>query len=559
MSTPAFVIAAILLSATIGLAAGLIRYYNDRSDFYVRAEEFRINSEKQRVRDCESVLAQFRDTYGYLGEQYIPEYKIAQMIREGAFSYQIGDVLRECLRIPGFVNLGSSHDKPQGVLLSPRLRDRHVYMIGKSGTGKTNLMRHMILQDLASDSGIGVIAPEFEMLRDQLLPHIPEHRIKDVIYFDPTDTSCPVVLNPLHRDQGGNVDVQVDETFTILQRIVGEGGPRMDEILRNSLYALIERPGSTLEDIERLLDRDDHTLRNEVIRTTEQERIRRFFAYTYAQFPKDAHLPITNRIGRFVGAEYVRNCLCPPKDSDISQSDMSKRFLNIRRAMDEGKILLFNLSDGLLGQAASQLIGQFIVSKFQTATMSRANVPENDRRPFYLYLDEFQNFCGTASQSYEKLLSRSRKYRLALILAHQQTHQIPLPLLREVFGNVSTLIAFQVSHPDAVHLAKELGTFPNARWDIDSAFDDQSDPDPIRRLTHLSRGVCFCRMGLETSNIRVPLAASPSIDGIRERVIDHSRNTYGIPRRRGTARGGKATNQEPPSDLLDIDPGNVFE
>jgi len=122
--------------------------------------------------------------------------------------------------------------------------------------------------------------------------------------------------------------------------------------------------------------------------------------------------------------------------------------------MDEGKIILFNLSDGILGEAASLLIGQFIVSKFQTATMSRADETKAFRKPFYLYLDEFQNFCGIASKSYEKILSRARKYRLGLILAHQQTGQIPLELMREIFGNVSTMISFQVSQADASKLGK---------------------------------------------------------------------------------------------------------
>jgi hypothetical protein len=270
------------------------------------------------------------------------------------------------------------------------------------------------------------------MLSDELLPFIPEERINDVIYFNPADVECPVVLNPLHIESGDDIDLHVDEAFTILQRVAGEGGPRMDEILRHSLYALIERKDSTLLDLERLLDRNDDSFRKQVLQETGDDQTRRFFQQVYPQLPKDAHLPILNRIGRIVRSKYVRNCLCPPTRTSLSDKEASKRLLNIRQAMDDGKILLFNLSDGLLGEAASQLIGQFIVSKFQTATMSRANESKIERMPFYLYLDEFQNFCGIASKSYEKLLSRARKYRLGLILAHQQTGQLPLELMREI-------------------------------------------------------------------------------------------------------------------------------
>lgn len=557
MEAPLFIFLAVVVSVLVGMAASKSKYHAERSAYLLKARKERLEEERRRVLDCESLVASFRITYRYLGSLEIPTKEIDQMIEDGASPYEVGERLVQCLKMPGFINLGPTPDRPLGMLLSPHLRNHHIYMVGKSGIGKTNLMRHMILQDLVSGSGFGVLAPEFELLRDQILPHIPENRLQDVIYFDPTDTASPVVMNPLHRDPGDSIDILVDEVFTILQRIVGEGGPRMDEILRNCLYALIERPGSTLEDIERLLDREDPTLRNEIIQTTDRERIRKFFATTYLQFPKDAHLPITNRIGRFVGADVVRSCLCPPKDTDLSPAEVSKRLLNIRRAMDDKKILLFNVSDGLLGSAASQLIGQFIVSKFQTATMSRANVPEDERVPFYLYLDEFQNFCGTASESYEKMLSRSRKYKLGLILAHQQTHQIPPTLLREVFGNVSTLIAFQISHGDAIVLAKNLGTLPSLARSIESGSHISNDSDPAQRLTHLPRGVCFCRSGLETLTVQVPLVSENGSKDIRDRAIEHSRNTYGISRRSLDKHNKKP--QLPPSTLSDIDPGNVFE
>src|SRR5918997_517016 len=226
---------------------------------------------------------------------------------------------------------------------------------------------------------------------------------------------------------------------------MGDTGPRMDEILRQTFYALLERPGATLLDIERLLTRGDASFRQEIINSTSDEQTAYFFEKTYPSYPKDAHLPITTRIGRLVRPRLVRTLLCQPGVS-----------FNFREAMDEGKILLFNLSDGALGEQTSQLLGQLIVSKIQMAGMSRGDTPAAARRPFYLYLDEFQTFTGVAETSYEKILSRARKYLLGLPLAHQQTGQISNSLMQEILGNVSTIIAFSVSSADSTKLCKEF-------------------------------------------------------------------------------------------------------
>ena len=311
---------------------------------------------------------------------------------------------------------------------------------------------------------------------------------------------------------------------------------------------MIERPGSTLLDFELLLDRQDDALRREVVQNTADEQTRRFFEHTYPQFPKDAHFPIINRISRIVRGRYVRNCLCPPTRTPLQPAEVSRRLLNIRRAMDEGKILLFNLSDGVLGEAASQLIGQFIVSKFQTATMSRADSGKEERRPFYLYLDEFQNFCGIASKSYERILSRARKYRLGLVLAHQQTGQVPLELLREIFGNVSTMVSFQVSQADAAKLSKEFIS------QVDFAIESL----PPEELLQLGVGEAYCRIGKSTFPMWVPKV---DLEPDRERaraVIEHSRQAYGLP------RSPRSADEKPPSasgegdPLADLDPSEVF-
>ncbi len=509
-----------------------------------REQRARDAADAARLQECDEVVRYFANHHGYLARSVISREEIASLIDGGA----TGDDLRRAItqRMLGVsgIELGRAEDG-YPVVLADALRDRHVYVIGKSGYGKTNFLRHCILQDLYAGRGLGVVAPEYELLTDELLPFIPESRIDDVIYFDPADRDRPVVLNPLHREPGDDIDLLADEAFTVLRRVLGEGGPRMDEILRHTLYALIERPGSTLLDVERLLDRQDDALRAEVVRTTQDERTRRFFASTYAQFPKESHLPITNRIGRIVGTKVARNCLCPP--GEAARGPDAGHLLNIRRAMDEGKILLFNLSDGILGEAASHLIGQFIVSKFQTATMSRANVAKGERRPFYLYLDEFQNFCGTASASYEKILSRARKYRLGLILAHQQTGQLPPELLREVLGNVSTLVSFQLSQADAARLAREFI----------GEVDFEIAPLPPEELLRLGVGRAYCRIEQHAFPLRVDLVDAPPDYDRARRVIARSRELYGIP------RGGDSAHREPSGGAADplagIDPGGVFE
>ncbi len=538
-----------ILILFILLAAVLIVIRNQRKQSYQRRQE-KLQAEaaeRKRLQECGDVVRYFANFYGYLARSVVSRDELRQHIDSGATAQELHDFIADRMLEADGILLGT-HDSGMPVILPYDYRDKHLYVVGKSGYGKTNFLRYLILQDLLRGSGVGVLAPEMEMLSEEILPFIPDDRVRDVIYFNPADTDCPVVLNPLHLETGEDIDLHVDETFTILQRVVGEGGPRMDEILRHSLYALIERPGSTLLDFEPLLDRQDGSLRNEVIRSTRDEQTRRFFAHTYPQFPKDAHLPVVNRISRIVRGKYARNCLCPPLCTSLRPEEVSGRLLNIRQAMDGGKILLFNLSDGILGEAASQLIGQFIVSKFQTATMSRADTAKIDRIPFYLYLDEFQNFCGSAAQSYEKILFRARKYRLGLILAHQQTRQVPLELYREILGNVSTIVSFQVAQADAGRLGPEF--ISQYDYDIVSL--------PPEELLKLGVGEAYCRIGKNTFLMRIPKVDLRPDPCRAQEVIDYSRRTYGIP---GDPESGDKRLRLPgPSDdpLADLDPDEVF-
>src|SRR5919202_3688508 len=306
-------------------------------------------AENRRLAGCRQVVLEYAEALGFIARECISRDELEKLIDEGI---EPDDLAREIQRRidakPGII-LGEYHfgNGSVPIKLPFSLRDRHTYIIGRSGSGKTNLIRIMAMQDLLSGSGIGIIAPEQELLTEEILPYIPEERIEDVVYVNPADTKAPIPLNPLYLDADADIDLCVDDNLTIFKRLMGETGARMDEILRQTLYALLERPGSTLLDVDRLLSRSDDTFRKEIIRLSRDEQTRFFFESTYPSFPKDAHLPITTRINRLVRSRTVRNLLCQPG-----------RSFNFREAMDEGKILLFNLSDGILGEQTAQLLGQ---------------------------------------------------------------------------------------------------------------------------------------------------------------------------------------------------------
>ena len=305
-------------------------------------------AEKRRLKECAEVVFFYANNFGYIARQCISRDELGELIDDGISPEELSEEIADRINATEGIVLGY---QPFGewqfdVKLTQHYRDRHVYIVGKSGSGKTNLMRNLIYQEMDAGNGIGVIAPEAEMIDEEILPYVPEHRMDDVIYFNPADTNAPVTFNPLHLDEGEDIDLKADETFTIFRRTFGKvTGARMDEILRQTLYALVEKPGATLLDVGRLLDRNDSTFRNQIIRESSDQETIHFWRDVYPQMPKDAHLPVINRLGRIVRPRLIRNILCKPQNS-----------LDFREAMDSGKIVLFNLSDGILGEANSQLL-----------------------------------------------------------------------------------------------------------------------------------------------------------------------------------------------------------
>jgi len=393
------------------------------------------------------------------------------------------------------------YDNRGSVIQTQAARDRHTYIIGKSGSGKTTLLRNMIFQDLQLGNGLGVIAPEQEMITEEIMPFIPEERLNDVIYFNPADEN-PIPFNPLNLGPDEDPGLKANEIMTIFKRIIGgESTPRIGQILYQLFYALIMAPKTTLLDVRKFLNRDDPDFREQVISQIQDEECIEFWRDDYPQFDKSAHLPILYRVGAFTRDKRIRNILCGVGES-----------FNFRQAMDTGKVVLFNLSDGILGEQNSQFLGQLIVSQFQLAVSSRASIPEQQRRRFYLYIDEFQTFTSGSADSYAMILSRARKYRLALIFAHQQTGQLPRELLMDIFGNVSTMISFMVSHHDATKLSKE--------------FIIDGQPIPPEQFVDLEIGETFCKLGKESFKMKTPLVTQKPNWDIKEKIIEQSRQQF---------------------------------
>ena len=326
---------------------------------------------------------------------------------------------------------------------------QHLYIIGKTGSGKTTLLRNLILQHIALGHGVGVIDPHGD-LAEELLNHIPPSRADHLCYFNPGDLGFPIGLNVLSN-------VAPDDRHLVASGIVSafkgiwrdSWGPRLEYILYNAVSALLDCRDATLLGVNRLLT--DDTFRAKVVRQIKDPFIRAFWAEEYAnydeRFRREAIAPIQNKIGQFLLNPVVRNILGQVKTK-----------VNIPFVMDTGRLFIANLSKGQLGHDKANLLGSLLVTQFQLAAMRRASQPESERRDFYLFIDEFQNF---STDAFTSILAEARKYRLCLTLSHQYIDQLSEPVRQTVFGNMGTLIAFRIGYTDAEVMAKEFGdTFP---------------------------------------------------------------------------------------------------
>lgn len=327
-------------------------------------------------------------------------------------------------------------------------RRRHMYVVGKTGMGKSNLLENMVIADIRAGKGVAVIDPHGEFA-EKILDYVPEHRIKDVVYFNPADTRFPVAFNPLEEVSPEFRHLVASGIMGVFKKIwVDAWSGRMEYILNNTLLALLETPGSNLLGIMRMLN--DAKYRKDIVTTLKDPVVKGFWVNEFGKwnekFQTEATAAIQNKVGQFVTNPLIRNIL--------GQSHSS---IDTRKVMDEGKILIVNLSKGRIGEDNSRLLGAMMITKLQLAAMSRVDIPEKDRKDFYLYVDEFQNF---ATDSFANILSEARKYHLCLIVAHQYigqlVHESSTKVRDAIFGNVGTMVVFRVGAEDAEFLEKEF-------------------------------------------------------------------------------------------------------
>lgn len=321
-------------------------------------------------------------------------------------------------------------------------RGRHIYILGQTGTGKSGALELLTLSDIYYDQGFAVIDPHGDYAQ-HMLAFIPERRLDDVVYFNPADTANPIGFNPLEITDPSLKGHISSELVGVLKRLFAESwGPRLEYILRYSLLALLDYPDATMLDITRMLT--EKKFRANVISYIDDPVVKNFWVNEFAswndKFASEAVAPVLNKVGAFTANPMIRNIIGQPKST-----------FNIRKIMDEGKILIVNLSRGLMGEDNAGILGAMMVTKIQLAAMGRADLPSEQRRPFYLYVDEFQNF---ATDSFAVILSEARKYNLNLTVANQYISQMSEPVRDAVFGNVGTIVCFRVSPDDAPFLTK---------------------------------------------------------------------------------------------------------
>jgi len=405
------------------------------------------------------------------------------------------------------IKIGQRHgwDEPQPFGIAAIDERQHIYIIGKTGSGKTTLLRNLILQHIALGHGVGVIDPHGD-LAEELLNHIPPKRADHLVYFNPGDLEFPIGLNVI-----GNVPP--DGRHLVASGIVAafkgiwrdSWGPRLEYILYNAVSALLECRNQTLLGVNRLLT--DDAYRAKVVRQVKDPFIRAFWAQEYEnydeRFKREAIAPIQNKIGQFLLNPVVRNIL-----------GQVRKKVDIPFVMDNGRLFIANLSKGQLGHDKANLLGSLLVTQFQLGAMARSNRPESERRDFYLFIDEFQNF---STDAFASILAEARKYRLCLTLSHQYINQLSEPVRQAVFGNVGTLIAFRIGNTDAEVMAKEFG-----------------NTIPASTLADLDRYEAVVKLLADSSNLQ-PFRAQMlpplgNCTGRRERIVALSRQRFAMSR-----------------------------
>jgi hypothetical protein len=383
-------------------------------------------------------------------------------------------------------------------------RRRHLYTIGKTGMGKSQLLENMMISDIRNGYGACMIDPHGDMV-ENIIQCVPRNRVDDIIYFNPADVEHPIAFNVFEKVDVKYRPLVASGVVGVFKKIWADSwGPRLEYILNNCILALLEAPDSTLLGVMRILT--DRKYREQVVREVTDPMIKYFWTREFSKYPeKEIAMiisPIQNKVGQYLSNAMIRNVVGQPVST-----------INLRQIMDQRKVLLLNLSKGRIGEDASALLGALMITKIQLAAMSRVDIVEKNREDFYLYVDELQNF---ATDSFAGILSEARKYHLNLTMAHQYIEQLPETLQAAVFGNVGTMISFRVGANDAEYLAKEFApTF------IEEDFVNL--PKFHIYLKLMIDGVASQGFSANT----LPPIAKP--EGFEQMVVENSRQKYSRP------------------------------
>ncbi len=365
----------------------------------------------------------------------------------------------------------------------------------------------MIIDDIRAGRGVAVVDPHGD-LAEKIIEFIPSDRINDVVYLNPADIDYPIAFNVVEQVESHLQHLVASGLIGVFKKLWADSwGPRLEYILRNAILAILDYPGSTLMGVVRMLS--DKTYRKKVVASIKDPMVKSFWEKEFAgyadKFASEAVSPIQNKVGQFLSSSLMRNIIGQVKSS-----------IDVRKIMDEGKILIMNLSKGRIGEDNSALLGAMMITKIQLAAMSRVDIPENERKDFYLYIDEFQNF---STDSFANILSEARKYRLNLVMAHQYIEQLGDVVKAAVFGNVGTLIVFRVGAADAEELVKEFTP----------TFTEED-------IVNLPKYEMYLRLMIDgiTSNPfsakGLPPLRTDEKTGNTETIINYSREKYSAPR-----------------------------
>jgi len=385
-------------------------------------------------------------------------------------------------------------------------RRRHFYCIGKTGMGKSNLMENMAIQDIQSGRGIAYVDPHGEGA-EKLLDFIPSNRINDVIFFNPADLDYPIAFNVMEQVDFKYRHLVAGGLMGVFKKVWPDvWSARMEYILNNAILALLEYPDSTLLGINRMLA--DPEYREKVVSKVTDPIVKAFWLVEFAKYSQryeqEATAAIQNKVGQFISNPLIRNLIGQVKST-----------IDMRKIMDEKKIFIMDLSKGRIGEDNSRLLGALLITKLQLAAMSRVDIPEADRKDFYLYVDEFQNF---ATESFANILSEARKYRLNITLGHQYITQMEEEIRDAVFGNVGTLAVFRVGAEDAEFLEKE--------------FTPEFTATDLVNLPKYNIYLKLMIDGISGHPFSAETLPPPQVleDSNREKIINASRERYGVSR-----------------------------